>query len=55
MGAGPIAKIALSWLLFRNVGRKWVLLSLYRYCFPFGRPEGALKATLSLLERVCTT
>lgn len=25
-----------------------------RYCFPFGRPEGALKATLSLLERVST-
>uniref|UniRef100_A0A674EP32 Ca2+-dependent activator protein for secretion a n=1 Tax=Salmo trutta TaxID=8032 RepID=A0A674EP32_SALTR len=25
----------------------------FRYCFPFGRPEGALKATLSLLERVC--
>lgn len=24
----------------------------HRYCFPFGRPEGALKATLSLLERV---
>lgn len=24
----------------------------YRYCFPFGRPEGGLKATLSLLERV---
>ncbi|XP_039513887.1 calcium-dependent secretion activator 2 isoform X13 [Pimephales promelas] len=23
----------------------------FRYCFPFGRPEGALKATLSLLER----
>lgn len=23
-----------------------------RFCFPFGRPEGALKATLSLLERV---
>ncbi|EPB73406.1 hypothetical protein ANCCEY_07504 [Ancylostoma ceylanicum] len=23
-----------------------------RYCFPFGRPEGALKGTLSLLERV---
>lgn len=23
-----------------------------RKCFPFGRPEGALKATLSLLERV---
>lgn len=26
--------------------------SFYRYCFPFGRPEGALKSTLSLLERV---
>ncbi|CDQ61787.1 unnamed protein product [Oncorhynchus mykiss] len=25
----------------------------FRYCFPFGRPDGALKATLSLLERVC--
>ncbi|XP_028900915.1 calcium-dependent secretion activator isoform X7 [Zeugodacus cucurbitae] len=24
----------------------------FRFCFPFGRPEGALKATLSLLERV---
>lgn len=24
----------------------------FSYCFPFGRPEGALKATLSLLERV---
>ncbi|XP_029607392.1 calcium-dependent secretion activator 2 isoform X2 [Salmo trutta] len=24
----------------------------FRYCFPFGRPDGALKATLSLLERV---
>ncbi|CAD7094035.1 unnamed protein product [Hermetia illucens] len=24
----------------------------FRYCFPFGRPEGSLKATLSLLERV---
>ncbi|XP_075258532.1 calcium-dependent secretion activator 2-like isoform X2 [Convolutriloba macropyga] len=24
----------------------------FRYCFPFGRPEGALKATVSLLERV---
>ncbi|XP_048874253.1 calcium-dependent secretion activator 1-like isoform X4 [Brienomyrus brachyistius] len=24
----------------------------FRYSFPFGRPEGALKATLSLLERV---
>uniref|UniRef100_A0A8C8SQL8 Calcium dependent secretion activator 2 n=1 Tax=Pelusios castaneus TaxID=367368 RepID=A0A8C8SQL8_9SAUR len=27
-------------------------MSHFRYCFPFGRPEGALKATLSLLERV---
>lgn len=27
-------------------------LNFFRYCFPFGRPEGALKATLSLLERV---
>lgn len=24
----------------------------HRYCFPFGRPEGSLKSTLSLLERV---
>ena len=24
----------------------------FRYCFPFGRPEGSLKATVSLLERV---
>ncbi|KAL5281916.1 CADPS2 family protein [Megaselia abdita] len=24
----------------------------FRYCFPFGRPEGSLKATISLLERV---
>lgn len=29
-----------------------LLFFFYRYCFPFGRPEGALKATLSLLERV---
>ncbi|XP_069485198.1 calcium-dependent secretion activator 2 isoform X4 [Ambystoma mexicanum] len=27
-------------------------ISHFRYCFPFGRPEGSLKATLSLLERV---
>ncbi|XP_062838412.1 calcium-dependent secretion activator 2 isoform X11 [Anolis carolinensis] len=27
-------------------------ISHFRYCFPFGRPEGALRATLSLLERV---
>ena len=24
----------------------------FRFSFPFGRPDGALKATLSLLERV---
>lgn len=24
----------------------------FRFAFPFGRPDGALKATLSLLERV---
>jgi hypothetical protein len=24
----------------------------FRFAFPFGRPEGALKATLTLLERV---
>ena len=30
----------------------FLLNCLRRYCFPFGRPEGALKATLSLLERV---
>lgn len=29
-----------------------LMCCLHRYCFPFGRPEGALKATLSLLERV---
>ena len=28
------------------------LLFRFRYTFPFGRPEGGLKATLSLLERV---
>ncbi|XP_041651835.1 calcium-dependent secretion activator 2 isoform X2 [Cheilinus undulatus] len=27
-------------------------LTHFRYCFPFGRPDGALKATLSLQERV---
>jgi hypothetical protein len=27
---------------------------LFRFAFPFGRPDGALKATLSLLERVLT-
>lgn len=29
----------------------WNVL-FYRYCFPFGRPEGFLKATLTLLDRV---
>ena len=29
----------------------WLFLNT-RFCFPFGRPEGALKSTLSLLERV---
>ena len=24
----------------------------FRFCFPFGRPEGALKSTLMLMERV---
>lgn len=36
--------------------RLWNLLAYqitrFRYSFPFGRPEGALKATLSLFERV---
>ena len=27
-------------------------MNIYRFSFPFGRPDGALKATLSLLERV---
>ena len=30
-------------------------LTNFRFCFPFGRPEGALKSTLSLLERVRET
>ncbi|XP_076863422.1 calcium-dependent secretion activator 2 isoform X2 [Brachyhypopomus gauderio] len=37
-------------------GRLLILLETqithFRYCFPFGRPEGSLKATLSLLERI---
>ncbi|XP_068458665.1 calcium-dependent secretion activator 2 isoform X2 [Clinocottus analis] len=42
---------------FENVrGRLMSLLenqiTHFRYCFPFGRPDGALKATLSLQERV---
>ena len=31
-----------------------MLLNSLRFAFPFGRPEGALKATLNLLERVLT-
>lgn len=31
---------------------KFQYCNINRYCFPFGRPEGSLKATLSLLERV---
>jgi len=27
-------------------------ITKFRYCFPFGRPEGALKSTLTLYERV---
>ncbi|XP_065067036.1 calcium-dependent secretion activator 1-like isoform X2 [Rhopilema esculentum] len=29
-------------------------ITQFRYCFPFGRPEGALKSTLTLYERVLT-
>ena len=29
-----------------------LIFFIFRFCFPFGRPEGALKSTLSLLERV---
>ena len=29
-------------------------LTNFRFVYPFGRPEGALKATISLLERVST-
>lgn len=41
-------KLFLSLILTQNVFPS----TPSRYCFPFGRPEGALKATLSLLERV---
>ncbi|XP_077424843.1 calcium-dependent secretion activator 2-like [Vanacampus margaritifer] len=42
---------------FRAVRSRLMLLlekhvSHFRYCFPFGRPDGALKATLALQERV---
>ena len=33
-------------------GKNLNCLLISRFCFPFGRPEGALKSTLSLLERV---
>ncbi|XP_051917298.1 LOW QUALITY PROTEIN: calcium-dependent secretion activator 2 [Hippocampus zosterae] len=44
-------------LLLRAVRSRLMLLlenqiTHFRYCFPFGRPDGALKATLSLQERV---
>ena len=29
-----------------------IRVNISRFAFPFGRPEGALKATLSLLEHV---
>lgn len=38
--------------IFAHVKNLQKLCIYPRYCFPFGRPEGALKATLSLLERV---
>ena len=38
-------RVRLSALLERQITE-------FRYYFPFGRPEGALKQTLSLLERV---
>ncbi|XP_061628395.1 calcium-dependent secretion activator 2 isoform X3 [Phyllopteryx taeniolatus] len=42
---------------FQAVRSRLVLLlenhiTHFRYCFPFGRPDGALKATLSLQERI---
>lgn len=42
---------------FETIRRRLIVLlenqiTHFRYCFPFGRPDGALKATLSLLERV---
>lgn len=42
-----------AYLYFITVITFSVYIFPFRYCFPFGRPEGALKATLSLLERVC--
>lgn len=43
--------------LFHNVKQKLLKmierqLANFPYCFPYGKPDGALKSTLSLLERV---
>ena len=38
--------------IFYTFTNQRFLFILFRFSFPFGRPEGALKATLSLLERV---
>lgn len=45
-------KSQISGLLVEYTRIEKEIVCLCRYCFPFGRPEGALKATLSLLERV---
>lgn len=54
-GIGTITSDEKTWFEEIKV-RLWNLLAYqithYRYSFPFGRPEGALKATLSLFERV---
>lgn len=54
-GIGTITVDEKNWFEEIKI-RLWNLLSYqithYRYSFPFGRPEGALKATLSLFERV---
>ncbi|XP_015760961.1 PREDICTED: calcium-dependent secretion activator 1-like [Acropora digitifera] len=53
-GIGTITVDEKNWFEEIKI-RLWNLLSYqithYRYSFPFGRPEGALKATLSLFER----
>lgn len=54
-GLGTITVDEKTW--FEDIKiRLWNLLAYqitrFRYSFPFGRPEGALKATLSLFERV---
>lgn len=54
-GIGTITVDEKTWFEEIKI-RLWNLLAYqitrYRYSFPFGRPEGALKATLSLFERV---